>query len=266
MGLPRLGRLLVALALTAGLGWGTAAAPAAATPPPNTPTARTAAGVATVGPLFFHGVRKPHGCTASVVASRGHNLLLTAAHCITGTGAGILFVPGYQAGHSPHGVWTVQKVWVDPSWVRSHDPRHDYAFLRVASQRIAGRQTDVEDVTGGNSLGITAHHSQHVRVTGYPGGLGDSPITCANLLLSTAGYPTFDCHAYSAGTSGSPFAAIGRDGRTWVTGLIGGLHQGGCYEWNSFSSPFTADIFVTYRRAESGRGADTTSSAGSDGC
>lgn len=51
-----------------------------------------------------------------------------------------------------------------------------------------------------------------------------------------------------------------------VVGLIGGLHQGGCFEWNSFSSPFGLDTYATYLRAVLGRPADTVPGAGSDGC
>src|SRR5215475_272634 len=38
---------------------------------------------ATVGPLFANGTAVAHGCTASVLDSPGHNLILTAAHCVS---------------------------------------------------------------------------------------------------------------------------------------------------------------------------------------
>jgi hypothetical protein len=54
-----------------------------------------------VGALFEHDASGDHFCTASVVASPGHDLLITAAHCIHGGKGGsygqdIVFIPGYR--------------------------------------------------------------------------------------------------------------------------------------------------------------------------
>jgi hypothetical protein len=51
-----------------------------------------------VGALFEHDLGGNHFCTASVVPSPGRDLLITAAHCITGTIVGVL--GGYQEGGS----------------------------------------------------------------------------------------------------------------------------------------------------------------------
>jgi hypothetical protein len=48
-----------------------------ATEPPSEPSLR-------VGALFEHDASGDHFCTASVVASPGQDLLITAAHCING--------------------------------------------------------------------------------------------------------------------------------------------------------------------------------------
>jgi len=122
--------------------------------PPGTPTAVTFDGVPSVGAIFDHGLTKAHGCSASVVRSPGRDLVLTAAHCVSGTGAGMLFVPGYLDGNTPYGVWTVQRAWVSPTWVASQDPHNDYAFLQVAPQVIGGRQVRRERMisTGSYSL------------------------------------------------------------------------------------------------------------------
>ena len=241
-----------------------AAADAAA--PPNTPTAVHMAGVRTVGPLFFSSLAKGHGCTASVVHSPRRDLILTAAHCVSGNGAGILFAPGYVDGHTPEGVWTTTKVWVDPRWVRLQDPQRDFAFLEVAPLRFGGRWHNVEDVTGGEQLGFTPRVGTTVSVPAYPAGVDDAPIDCTARTSRTTGYPTFDCFGYFGGTSGSPFL-VSRPGRpSVVVGVIGGLHQGGCYDWNSFSSVFATDTFLTYARAALDTRGDLAPRAGSDGC
>ena len=263
----RFGRfILVTVAATAVtlLGVGTAVADPPA--PPGTPTASTFAGRPSVGAIFAGGLTNDHSCSASVVSSPGHNLVLTAAHCISGTGAGVQFVPGYLNGHRPYGYWTVQRVWVDPLWISSQSPDDDYAFLQVAPRRINGRLRNVQDLTGGSQLGSAPADGAKVTDVAYPYGMNDAPIRCTTHIVYTAGYPTFNCHGYPGGTSGSPFLAFHPGQAPTVVGLIGGLNQGGCYEWNSFSSPFGVRIHRTYQRAVSGAPADTAPVAGGDGC
>ena len=72
-------------------------------------------GTAAVGALFSvsNGTLGDHFCTASVVHSPHGNLLVTAAHCLSGRTGTIAFVPGYHDGSRPQGVWYVSKVFVD---------------------------------------------------------------------------------------------------------------------------------------------------------
>ena len=219
-----------------------------------------------VGAVFEDGLTNDHSCSASVVRSPGHDLVLTAAHCVSGTGAGIEFVPGYLNGHRPYGYWTVKRVWVDPRWIADQNPNDDFAFLQVAPRWSAGQVRNVQDVTGGSVLGSAPAPGEQVTDIAYPYGIDDAPIRCTTHILYTAGSPTFNCNGYPGGTSGSPFLAFRPGQAPQVVGLIGGLHQGGCYEWNSFSSPFGADIRKTYERAARGAAADTVPAAGSDGC
>ncbi len=255
--------LLAAIALLVVGAGGAAADPP---PPAGTPSAVSFSGVPNAGPLFFNGLSSAHGCSASVVKSPGRNLVLTAAHCISGTGAGIQFVPGYNNGKTPYGVWTVQKAWVAPSWISSQDPKNDYAFLQVAPQVINGRMQELGDVVAGYLLGVAVRAGTTVTDVAYPHGLDDQPVKCTTKISYTSGYPTFNCDGYPGGTSGSPFLVRIKGLPGIVTGVIGGLHQGGCYVWNSFSSPFGLETYRTYLRAVSGRTADTVPSAGSDGC
>ena len=67
------------------------------------PTATDVGSIPTVGPLFFDGLANDHGCSADVIAAPSRDLVLTAAHCIEGTGAGITFAPGYLDGATPYG-------------------------------------------------------------------------------------------------------------------------------------------------------------------
>ena len=252
--------------VTAVVGLTSITAAADVTAPPGTPTAVASGRVRAVGPLFFGDLAEGHSCSASVVHSLRYNLVLTAAHCISGTGAGIRFAPGYVNGTTPWGVWTSTRVWLDPSWISSQDPQHDFAFLQIAPQRIDGRVVNVEEVAGANLLGFAPRSGATVTGPAYPAGVNDTPITCTTTIIYTSGYPTFNCHGYVGGTSGSPFL-LARHGRpTFVVGVIGGLHQGGCYDWNSFSSAFSIDTYRTYLRALLGRAADIAPMPGGDGC
>jgi V8-like Glu-specific endopeptidase len=246
-----------------------AASPAAADPPapPGTPTAVSFAGTPTVGPLFRHGVTSAHGCTASVVASPSRDLIVTAAHCVSGTAAGYQFAPGYDAGATPYGVWTVVHAYVSPSWVRTQDPQHDYAILQVARQKRHGRTVGVASVTGANYLAPAPRPGTKITDVAYNAGIDDQPIECAVSTYLTDGFPAFNCHGYVGGSSGSPWlVAVPHSHAHLVVGVIGGLHQGGCYEYTSYSSAFGLDAYRLLARAALRVHPDTVPVAGSDGC
>jgi V8-like Glu-specific endopeptidase len=231
--------------------------------PPGTPTATTFAGTATVGPLFRDGLAQAHECTASVIASPTRDLILTAAHCLTGTAAGYRFVPGYDGGRAPYGVWTVTHAYLDPSWVKSQDPQHDYAILQVADHHAV----PIEDVTGANLLGVAPRSRTTITDVAYNAGIDDQPIRCTTSTYSTDGYPTFNCHGYVGGSSGSPWlSTIPGTHVKLVRGVIGGLHQGGCYEYTSYSSAFTGDVYRLLARASFGIHPDSAPEPGGDGC
>src|SRR5262249_29957124 len=66
------------------------------------------AGSAPVGALFkiTAGRLGPHFCSAAVVDSPTNDLVVTAAHCVSGHSADrIAFVPDYHADRKPYGVW-----------------------------------------------------------------------------------------------------------------------------------------------------------------
>ncbi len=259
-------RLLALLATAAVATAAATAAPAAADPPapPGTPTAHSFGGLPTVGPLFRSGLEHDHGCTASVVAAPSRDLIITAAHCVSGTAAGYRFVPGYVHGRAPYGVWKVEHAYVDPSWVADQDPQHDVAVLQVAAT-AAGRQ--LQDVTGAEVLGRAPAPGSTITDVAYNAGIDDRPIRCTTTIYDTDGYPTFNCHGYVGGSSGSPWLATAPGThRSVVVGVIGGLHQGGCFEYTSYSPAFGRDVARLVARAAQGDDPDTVPRAGGDGC
>lgn len=217
------------------------------------PTAHQRSAVPSVGPLFFPSVgglgstlRLPHLCSASVVASGSRDLVITAAHCVYGTGLTIEFAPGFHDGIAPYGVWSARRVYVAPRWRAHQDPARDVAILEMAPRH--GRR--IQDVVGGHRLGRPAIGAP-ATVLGYLAGSGGRPITCTNVLGSTNGYPRFDCAGYGDGVSGGPWLQHGR-----VVGVTGGLEQGGCTAATTYTSRFGAWTTTLLRRAGSGARGD----------
>ncbi len=214
-----------------------------------------------VGALFSltsTGQLQNHFCTASVVDSPTGDLVVTAAHCMENQHAGqVAFVPDYSAGHKPYGVWTVTQVIEDHRWQKSGDPDDDFAFLVVTQ---AGNGIPVEDLTGGETLGIGESADRQVKVAGYPD-TADTMVSCENTVVAFS--PTqfqFDCDGFTDGTSGSPLLAEGvpvgatgeaaTDGVDMVVGVIGGYEQGGYTASVSYAARFSEELAALYQRAE----------------
>ncbi|HEY0485096.1 MAG TPA: serine protease [Mycobacteriales bacterium] len=225
------------------------------------PVGRRFDGLPPVGALLA-GPGGARVCTATVVDSPGHDLVLTAAHCVAGTGAGLVFAPMLHRGVAPYGEWTVVAAHTDPRWLADQDPRADYVLLTVAPRLRAGRVERVEDVVGARRLLVGAAHPRRATVVGYPEGPDDRPLACTARTYTHDGYPAVDCDGYTAGTSGGPW--LTRSGA--VFGAIGGLHQGGCVAWTSYSPPFGMGTALAYLRAAEGLPGDVLPVPGGDGC
>jgi V8-like Glu-specific endopeptidase len=213
-------------------------------------SARAFAGTPAVGALFTvsGGALGRHFCTASVVDSPGGDLVITAAHCVSHRAAGsIAFVPGYTSGHQPYGVWLVSQVMADSGWLDSGNPDHDVAFLAVYQP---GRRQRIQDLTGGERLGIGWQARAWVNVVGYPDAT-EQPVTCTNETKPfQARQMEFDCGGYTDGTSGAPFLArLGPAGTGTVIGVIGGYQQGGYLPAISYTTRFGPDVENLYQIA-----------------
>lgn len=228
------------------------------------PASNTSPGVPQIGTLYVNASAAQHRCTAAVVHSPRGNTLITAAHCISGRGAGMVFVPGQRGSAAPHGRWTITAAHVEPKWVRRQDPEGDVAFLTVAPQTIRGVATEIERVTGGYWLGSTPVRGQRVTVTGYPS-VAKNPITCTTTIYLTGSFPSFDCRGYVSGTSGAPWLGTTRHGLE-IVGVLGGLNQGGCHDYTSYSSPLARDADSAYLRAAENAQGDIAPPPGDDGC
>lgn len=199
-----------------------------------------------VGPLFYPGGR--HHCTASVVSSAGGDLLVTAAHCIYGSGGyrgGVEFAPGYAGGRAPLGRWRAAAMFVDAQWADFRAADDDVGFIVVRPRQ---GQT-VEQLAGAERLGVGYGPVNRVTVTGYPSD-SDSPVRCTRASSSwSAGQMRFDCDGFSGGTSGGPW--VTGDGA--VIGVIGGYQRGGDFAAISYSPRFGDRVKALYDTAAATR-------------
>jgi V8-like Glu-specific endopeptidase len=212
-----------------------------------------------VGALFEHDASGNHFCTASVVASPGRDLLITAAHCLSGGKDGgyrqdIVFIPGYRDGQAPFGMWTPARLVVAPQWMSSSDPDYDVGFV-VLKPRDG---SNIENVLGANRLAFDTGYRHLVRVTGYPAST-DVPISCINWTSrQSAAQLRFDCGGFTGGTSGSPWVTR-FDPQTLtgtIVGVIGGYQAGGDTPAISYSSYLGDAVQRLYRQAVADEAAD----------
>jgi V8-like Glu-specific endopeptidase len=207
-----------------------------------------------VGALFVKDADGDHFCTASVVASPGKDLLITAAHCINGGKSrkgyrrDIVFIPDYRDGRAPFGVWTPVKLLVPPQWAHSSNPDYDVGFVVLEEHD----SQNIQQVLGGNRLGDDLRYDYLVHVTGYPDSR-NAPITCVNWTARFSDTQLeFDCFGFGGGTSGSPwvisFSPRSRTGT--IVGVIGGYQDGGNKPALSYSPRIGPAIQRLYREAE----------------
>ncbi len=210
-------------------------------------SAHTWTGSPVVGALFLSNGSGVHYCTASVVDTPKKSLLLTAAHCLYGSGGWarhVVFVPRYSRGHRPYGTWTVRYMFVDAQWKKKHDPNLDVGFAAVGTRK--GKR--IANVVGADRLVIGQGYTEKVRVIGYPMkkyARADKSIYCNATTRKAFRYQMrFDCGGYYGGTSGSPWIKNynTRTRRGDVIGVIGGYQEGGAYDWRSYSPVFGRSV------------------------
>src|SRR4051794_2629506 len=146
------------------------------------PTAATWTGSPVVGALFLSNGSGSHYCTASVVSTTKKSLIVTAGHCLYGTGGwakNIVFVPRYSQskGSRPYGAWTIKYMYVPSRWKTHRDPGLEFGFAVAGTQN--GKR--VADVVGANRRVINQGYPNRVRVIGSPMkkySSVDKPIYC----------------------------------------------------------------------------------------
>ncbi|MFE7295447.1 trypsin-like serine peptidase [Streptomyces sp. NPDC057579] len=236
--------------------------PSAAPVPPSHPFE----GLPQVGTFFWtDGTNTGRFCGGTVVRSPHRNLVVTAGHCLRSPDPKkyLSFVPQYHDGRKPHGIYPVERIYLDQRYYdlgTDGGARWDYAVVRVGPREDGAR---VQQVTGGfDLLPYPGYDHPDVRLIGYPGSSDTrypQPLDCAS---STHRYTSTDpaapgdfleipCAGYIGGTSGGPFLVRDFGGYALI-GVIGGYHTGGDTPDISYSSYFTLDTALLYLHAVRG--------------
>ncbi|MEU5208929.1 trypsin-like serine protease [Streptomyces sp. NPDC020742] len=247
----------------AGHGTGaTGGAPTADPVPPSHPFD----GIPQVGTFFWtDGSNTGRFCGGTVVRSPHHDLVVSAGHCLRSPDPRrhLSFVPQYHDGLKPHGIYPVDRIYLDQRYYdlgTAAGARWDYAVVRLGARADGA---EAEEVTGGVDLvPYPGYRHQEVRLIGYPGNSDTThpkPLDCTS---STHRYTSTDpaapgdfleiaCAGYIGGTSGGPFLVRDFTGDALI-GVIGGYHTGGDVPDISYSSYFTMDTLALYLHAVRG--------------
>ena len=238
-------------------------------PPPTvltgtTPTVPAAGrafdGAPQVGALVWqtsNGLPGAQLCSAVAVDSPTGDLIATAAHCVSGATLGvggpltIAYVPGYQSGHAPYGVWYPTRITVAPQWTADKDPDYDLAFLNVTRPQSA---VPLEQLTGAEHFGGPVAGGTLGVIVGYPYNT-DHPVGCrAEIARQSDTQLRVDCANFPTGTSGGPLltAVDPHTGIGTLAGVIGGYQQGGVRDDISYAAALRPPLAALYQQATQG--------------
>lgn len=187
----------------------------------QTPDQTEAAGAAaagptvdTVGKIFFdHPNGTPDVCSGAAIDTPASTLVMTAGHCLhEGPGGGwmtnVVFVPAYENGDAPLGVFAAWNVATDSLWSAEGDWEHDYGMI-ITYDNGAGEH--VADAAGG--FGVVANQGaiNDVTIIGYPAAApydGKHQEKCNDITEPTSppqNMISAHCPNMVAGSSGSPW-------------------------------------------------------------
>ncbi|MFD9722600.1 hypothetical protein [Streptomyces sp. NPDC059072] len=215
------------------------------------PTAEHFLGAKSVGTIFTYDTTDPgtgqaraYGCSASVVDSPGHNLILTAGHC---SGGKAVFVPWYRSEYTLE--------------------NQTYGFYRI---NAADWYVD-KNYVHNSKAAISDVDYAHVTMVGYPKAAHNPerhPVRCP---VKTEALPGFyqmraECAGMWGGVSGGPwFSKINWDtGTGEIIGNVGGYYGGGMdvpdsdprYNQITYSPLHGDHFFRLYADAKAGRHVD----------
>ncbi|CAF1515044.1 unnamed protein product [Adineta steineri] len=96
--------------------------------------------VYTTGRVFWQVGTTHYTCSAAVIVSKSGDMICTAGHCVYDTTSKTwynqnnwVFVPGYNNGNTPYGVWPMRRVTALVGWTTQSDYNYDVAMVAVST-------------------------------------------------------------------------------------------------------------------------------------
>jgi hypothetical protein len=145
---------------------------------------------AAVGKIFFTLGDEDYVCSGTLVGGQHPDVVLTAAHCVTGGlvrantaqgGSGKayrpqwatnwMFVPDFRDGLLPYGEYTARRFFVTPDWIgpEGGSEQYDVAFVQVTTATLYGGSGTAQPPSG---LPVEFTDSQNAAWGGRAGGWG----------------------------------------------------------------------------------------------
>jgi V8-like Glu-specific endopeptidase len=206
----------------------------------------------TLGKIFFHDQTdgEDYVCSGSTINNPTANLVSTAGHCVHHGDGGAWhsqwrFVPYYDHGATPYGVWYAHWLTTFNGWTEDGDYDWDVAYVNVWDN---GGALLVQQV-GGNGLRVNYPKTVYVTIMGYP---AEPPFDGQwQYYCQGNTYPRwftdqigFDC-LMTGGSSGGPFFQD-YDG---YLGYVNGVISNGPDE-TSYSPYFDTDVANLYNEVK----------------
>ncbi|WP_458115070.1 trypsin-like serine peptidase [Arthrobacter sp. D2-10] len=124
--------------------------------------------VSHIGKVFFTLGGQNYVCSANSVQSTNQSTVATAGHCTYDINAGwaskFVFVPAYNNGSAPYGMWSATSLHSTTEWVSRNDISYDGAFAVVAP--LNGRTLTA--AVGASKIGFNLARGLTYTAYGYP--------------------------------------------------------------------------------------------------
>lgn len=181
-----------------------------------------------IGKVFYTLGGNDYVCSANAVVSNNENTVATAGHCLKdgarAWASKFAFVPGYNNGNAPYGVWAGDALYVTPQWAASGDISYDTGFAVVTNPNGSA---SLSDTVGASAVAFNQPRGLDYKAFGYPAA---TPYDGAS-LYSCSGAATQDRYGQSKSQGIPCDMTSGSSGGPW---LIGSSSTGVQNSVNSF--------------------------------
>jgi hypothetical protein len=122
----------------------------------------------TNGKVFFTSFGLSYVCSGAIVNTEGKSSVWTAGHCVSDGQAwnfNWYFVPNYDSGSAPYGVWTAAQLWTTTAWFNNNG---DFANDVGSAVMYRNNGWRITDYLGGQGIAWNYPIGYYMYAFGYP--------------------------------------------------------------------------------------------------